>query len=345
MGEAKRRKENDANFGRVPKDARERGLVISVPMEIAGTSLTLKATRLDPQELRFSLLFWERLVWPFSRAIYLSNGPDEEFLTSAGVLSRPEYTFHGDIARGMALTQFQAFQDLDRIEPGAWALAQGDSSFLYAEGFAELGKGALVELHRAIPIPREDVPLAEILEFRERRRDELVHLRFQLESFAEEIERSEERTIELQKRISELDRACANLLTLGKEWQFPVYLSGLKVSLSLAPVKFLPALAGGLEIRGTLRTSYGQRRCRPRRRYKYSRNKRRLWASVSKTTIQPISLRVSLEYRTRLRTARHARSAKASRSYNVATWRPFTLCYGSSGCRSPMACVRWSASK
>lgn len=245
MGEAKRRKQTEPNFGRVPKSANHRGLVVSPPIEIEGSRLFVKSSNLDPQELRFALLFWDRLVWPSSRAIHFSSGPDETFLESAGILTRPEYTFNGDGAQGIARGQIQAYQELERSEPGVWALAQGENSLLLKDGLADEGKGSLVELHRAIPVPKQDVPLAEILEFRQRRRDELMLLRHYLESFVSEIEGAADKPLALQKRVAELDQACANLLTVGKEWQFPVYLSNLKASFSLSPMKFLPAVAGG----------------------------------------------------------------------------------------------------
>lgn len=245
MGEAKRRKQINPNFGRIPKSTGYRGLVVSPPIEIEGSRLFAKSSNLDPQELRFALLFWDRLVWPSSRAIHFASGPDETFLESAGILFRPEYTVYGDAAQGIAKGQIQAFQDLEHSEPGIWALAQGENSFLWKDGLIDEGKGALIELHHAIPIPRHDVPLAEILEFKQRRRDELLLLRYQLESFASEMEGSIDKPLALQKRISEIDQACANLLLVGKEWQFPVYLSNIKASFSLTPLTFLPAIGLG----------------------------------------------------------------------------------------------------
>ena len=249
MGEAKYRKQTDPNFGRISrKGASYRGLVVSPPIEIEGSRLFAKSSNLDAQELRFSLLFWDRLVWPSSRAIHFASGPDESFLEEAGILTRPEYTVYGDVAQGFLEGQIQAYKDLDHAEPGIWALAQGENSLLSKDGFAEKGIGALVELHRAIPIPKKDVPLAEVLEFRSRRKDELILLRHQLESFMSEIEESADRPSALKKRISELDLACADLLAVGKEWQFPVYLSSFKASFSLSPTKLLPALAKGWEL-------------------------------------------------------------------------------------------------
>lgn len=245
MGEAKRRKQGESNFGRVPKSANYRGLVVSPPIEIEGGNMFVKSSSLDPQELRFALLFWDRLVWPSSRSVYFASNSDEVFLESAGILTRPDYTIDGNVAQGIARGQILAYQNLEHAEPGVWALAQGENSILWKAGLTNEGEGALLELHRAIPIPKQDVPLAEILEFRQRRHDELRLLRYQLESFVREIEGSIDKPLSLQKRIAELDQACANLLAVGREWQFPVYLSNMKASFSLSPQKFLPAVAGG----------------------------------------------------------------------------------------------------
>ena len=116
----------------------KRGLIVSCPMEIHGESVSVKNTGLDPQELRVALLFWDELVWPSSRGIYIASGPDEQFLEQAGVLTRPSFTFYGDVSHGMAMTQIAAFRDYDRKEPGKWALAQGENSFLLKRGALEV---------------------------------------------------------------------------------------------------------------------------------------------------------------------------------------------------------------
>jgi hypothetical protein len=245
MGESKRRKAVEPNYGRASNVQSYRGLIVSPPIEVEGTHLLAKSSNLDPQELRFALLFWDKLVWPSSRAIHFASGPDELFLESAKILERPEYTFNGDVAQGIVKGQYQAFKEREQAEPGVWALSHGENSFLWKDGLADQDTGALVELHRAIPIPTTDVPLAEILEFRSRRNDELIILRRHLESFVSEIESSTDKAVALEKRIAEIDQACADLLTVGKEWQFPVYLSSLKTSFSLNPMRFLGATAIG----------------------------------------------------------------------------------------------------
>jgi len=169
-------------------------------------------------------------------------------LEAAGVLKRPDYTFNGDAAQGMAMSQYKAYRDLEEREPGVWALAQGENTLLWKEGLVDQDSGSAIELHRAIPIPKHDVPLAEILEFKHRRRDELRLLRQHLESFVCAMESSDDRPKAFQEAVGEIDVACANLLKIGKEWQSPVYLSNMKAAFSLAPVKFVPSFVAGWKL-------------------------------------------------------------------------------------------------
>lgn len=243
MGEARRRKAVEANYGRIPKVPSTRGLVISCPLRIEGTTVEIKQSALDQQELRFALLFWDQLVWPQSRSIHIENGPDEQFLEQAGVLRRPEFTFDGDVAQGLLKTYLQAFDELDKDEPGAWALSQGENSLLIAEGQSVDGNGATLELHRAIPIPAHDVPLQEILEFRHRRRDELLFLRQHLDGLMRGVENGAENDI--ATRVREIDTACSDLLQVGRDWQFPMFISSIKATFNLDPLKFTDAVQRG----------------------------------------------------------------------------------------------------
>jgi hypothetical protein len=230
------------NLENVIPDGITKGLVVSAPVEISGSSITIKRPSLDPQELRLSLLLWDHLVWPSNSALQIGGGPDEAFLKNAKVLTRPKYNFNGDAAQGSSKTQVKAFVDLDRSQPGVWALAQGPNSLLIKDGFLEEGGGALIELHRAIPVPDRGVPLNEILEFRLKRRDELLLLRAEIEGLLVGLEEVDNVQAELQRRISKVDEACATALRLEKEWQFPIHIADLKNSFEFRPA--VTALAG-----------------------------------------------------------------------------------------------------
>lgn len=241
MGESKRRRDSDPLYGVVPKAARERGLVISNPMTIRDSgTIDLTSSLLDRQELRFSLLYWDKLAWPRNNVIWIAGDDDSQFLESAGVLLRPEYRLAGGGGNVILEAQLAAFRDLDSKAPGTWAIAQGEKSLQIADrmdGVFSNNHAALLELHRAIPIPTEDVPLAEILEFKLRRKDELFSLRKHFEDMAAEISASEDASRTLSEKLNEVDQVCADLLTVSKEWQFPVKLGSLNASISFEPTK------------------------------------------------------------------------------------------------------------
>lgn len=165
----------------------------------------------------------------------VGSGPEAEFLRSAGILSRPlvELAFSGNPATFMAKAHIQAFLDQERQEPGAWALAQGERSFLMNDGHLKEGRAVLVKLHRAIPVPDKDVPLADILEFREKRRAELQRLRAEIDNFYDSVEKSADEKFGLQRCINQIDLACADLLKLSREGSSPFRLADLKVSYEL----------------------------------------------------------------------------------------------------------------
>ena len=235
MGEAKRTRAADPSYGR-PK----RGLIVSCPMKIQSRSLRIKGG-LDSQELRLALLFWDELVWPSSLAAYSESGPDEQFLENVGILYRPSYTFEGDLAQGMAMTQLSAFREYDQKEPGKWSIAQGENSFLLKHGDLEEGKGALIELHRAIPVPDQDVPLSEI--FKQKRHDELQLLRTEIDTLFTVLEAADDKSAALNECLGKIDAACTDAIRVEKEWQFPIRLSNLKASFELRP---FVTLAGGM---------------------------------------------------------------------------------------------------
>lgn len=246
MGEAKWRKANDPLFGKVPQSARRRGLVVSPPMHIADDHIQIVSSHLDKQELRFALLFWDELVWPTSNMIRIEGGEDEQFLEHEGLLKRPQFTVWGHISKGLESVQFQAFEQLEAAEPGAWAMAQGERSF-HLLGGSRLsdGNGVTVQLHRAIPIPSADVPLAEILEFKRRRNDELIQLRYHLEAVKDGVSNAAHSQEALLSGIAAIDKSCSDLLKCGSEWQFPMQLSDLDYSLGFNPISMFGSASTG----------------------------------------------------------------------------------------------------
>lgn len=245
MGEASRRKKADPLYGKVAQKDRFKGIIVSPPIEIEGTRLYAKSSSLDPMELRFSLFFWDTLVWPSSRAIHFASGEDELYLEREGKLIRPDYTFNGDGAQGIAQGQIKAFNDFEEQQPGAWTLGQGPNSLLVEHGNFDSTGGLELKLLQSIPLPKHDIPLDMILDFKERRHPELIILRNTIDQFRKRVEKAENQQQELEKCIYEIDLACSELLKVTLEYQLPVTISNFNISFNRDPINIFGEIAKG----------------------------------------------------------------------------------------------------
>lgn len=241
MGEAKRRATSDPHFGKVPKQRPVRGVVISPPMTISDGSLS-GTSDLDPISLRMWLLFWDKLVWPTSRGIHFEAPPEVEVLIAEGVITRPSYTFNGDMVQGVIKSYIQAFTEHENAEPGCWAIAQGERALQIQGENLPNSRDLLVRLHQAVPIPAGNVPFAEILEFKERRLSELFQFRHEIEQLYTQVSSSEDKALALNLGIERVQSACADLIKVNKEWKFESLLSSF--DFSITPMNWVAAFAG-----------------------------------------------------------------------------------------------------
>lgn len=243
MGEAKLRKHQDPNYGK-PRTDTLRGLIISAPTTITGLSVTIKSSRLDMQELRSSLLYWDRLSMPTSNIIHIPPDQDTQFLIDSGVLYTPRFNLTGDVSTAIASLPRIALTDYEKEQKGIWSLGGGENSILLESGFSEPNSGTSLILYNALPSPALSVPLAEILHFRQKRRDELLALRAHIELLTKEIESSSDSEDELNRKLDYIDQSCSALATVCREWQFPVLLTNLKASLNFNLTKVTSAAVG-----------------------------------------------------------------------------------------------------
>ena len=239
LGEAKRRKIDDPTFGRLPKSAMNtsRGIVVSSPVNVDGGAVLIQGGGLDAQELRHWLLFWDELAWPANNLIYVAGGPDETFLEEAGVLSRPRMLMSGTFSGSDIVSKphLAAFKNLDDKEPGKWCLATGERSFNWAQMPLTETNTAVLELYRAIPVPNKDVPIAEVMEFKQRRRNEINRLRAEIDIYVDTVRSAADPQTVLSAKAAEIELACVDLLRVGHEWKYPVRLTDLKASIEFKP--------------------------------------------------------------------------------------------------------------
>jgi hypothetical protein len=241
-----------------------RGIVVSNPICIEGDSLlNCIISRLDPQELRSGLLFWDKIDFPSNNLVTFPLNQDEEFLISIDILSRTHINLTGIIADDGSVTPLHitaplnlatgeksmtfmhlpmfrhchvtAFRALDEREPGVWSLATGERSISFLDDELDMDRGALVSIHHAIPVPDKDVPLEDILKFKTRRRDELLSLRHHLDGIYQRVLNAGDGPLALNSEISALERAIVDHMKAAKDSGLVFRWSGLDASINVWP--------------------------------------------------------------------------------------------------------------
>lgn len=169
--------------------ADKRGIVISTPFEVLPEGGISCGGEPSPKDLRKYLLYWDEIDYPDNNLISVGAGPDLEFLISAGVAVRTQVQFQGRISSGKGefflLAQQAAFEKHNKENSGLWSLAQLSSTPYFVN--SQPTTAIEYQLWNALPVPRHDVPLNDILEFKSRRNDELIALRIHLDEMYQSI--------------------------------------------------------------------------------------------------------------------------------------------------------------
>jgi len=256
MGEANRRKKNDPYFGMRPKNGR--GVLLSVPISVEESKISTLDSSIEPSELRRAVLFWDRLVWPDSRIISFASNSDEETLEKEGILTRPRpvcldvpqhmnalirssggstISLSDESANLFSNEHVQTYIDLEQKEKGQWMLSEGESSFMLKTQNFVAGRGQAITLARAIPLPSSNMPIPELLEFKLKRRDEIVALTHELDRFYTQIANANDSEFELARLLRVVDKHCADMISVSREAKQPFRLGSLSCSLSFDSVE------------------------------------------------------------------------------------------------------------
>lgn len=214
------------------REISKRGLVISRPTTISNNGFSMGPLSL--QELRFSLLFWDKLNYPENFIVHTKMGAETSFLHEAGILERLRVDLPGGRTEIIvAMTQVAAFRALDAAEPGVWSLATGENSLTFDAGELEEGRGALVQIHRAIPVPDKDVHLQDVLDFRARRKSELLKLRFHIEAIYQRVIAAGDGPLAINTETDQLQVAIVDFIKVSRETKFKLRPVSINASLNL----------------------------------------------------------------------------------------------------------------
>ncbi|OSI14368.1 hypothetical protein BWD09_10765 [Neisseria dentiae] len=132
------------------------------------------------------------------------------------------------MASMMLEVQLQAFQFHDKQNPGQWTLAQEIDDLYLPQDKTEMKRVVEFNLFNTLPVPVDSTPIHEILEFKDRRKDELLQLRNHLDDIYISIINAEESGKEYQKRIQEIHQDLYDLNRLFQENKIRTRFDSLK---------------------------------------------------------------------------------------------------------------------
>lgn len=226
-----------------PLNDGERGIIITgntqvvreLSRKISGVIFEFK---IDPNYLKTILLFWDRMeTFDGETPGSIYSFGDIKFLEDEGFLTRSKIqtsgTWRNDLRSQHARTEL--LRRLEIRDPGRWTI--GANGFGNSLSKSELNEndGLLVDLFGKIPVPDGSAPLEDILEFKQKRKSELISLRHAIDSIYIKIIESPSRIVKCSE-IDNLDASLSDYVKSIREAKFKKTLANMAANLSFNPL-------------------------------------------------------------------------------------------------------------
>ncbi len=172
---------------------------------------------MSPEELRYYILYWDKVVIP-SNNLFNFGVPEEVELLRSRAIERPMVTFEGtffgdDITNAILSCQSIVASELVKKKDIDWVIHQIGKETVFPESFSVNKQFVRVQLINSLPVPDGSTPIDEILEFKEKRKNELITLHETLDAIYFDILTSPDSDLSIKKSIHNFQQ---NLLDLEK---------------------------------------------------------------------------------------------------------------------------------
>jgi hypothetical protein len=239
-----------------------RGVIASASaITISGDSAQF-GNPLSAEQVRYYTLYWDRIVIPANNFVYQII-PDEEILIATGVIERPTIelgTCYGGAQIGQASLEAQAQVARKLIQNDHntdWVLHQFGNNLIVPISEQEERNSLRFELISQLPVPNKDVPIVEVFEFKDRRRDELDNLHAHLDQLYLDILRSPDKELattraklDLERSVNDLNTAVSERWNATTKYDFSAQISldGSRILKGVATGMILDLFSGGLTL-------------------------------------------------------------------------------------------------
>lgn len=191
--------------------------IIAAPAKVFGNGAQFRSEGgLTKDDLKYFILYWDKVVIPTTNLVHLAV-PQEDELLSTGVVTRPRVPFSGSfngelIARAQLLAQTAIARDLIKNDRETdWSLHQIGKEIIVPDQDSIEKQLIRVDLNNALPVPVGDIPFTDILEFKERRKDELQQLHQAIDDLYFEILTSPDPGLKAKQAVTNFQRSIESL--------------------------------------------------------------------------------------------------------------------------------------
>jgi len=182
-----------------------------------------------------AVLYWDNIIIPNTTQVGcdISHAPWIKELRQEKILIEPTLIAiqSGSIAQMMYDTHMAFIEEAMSIKEINFSVYNLERTFKKRRDVTNLSGGESLTLANALPIPSRNTNINEVLEFKEKRKDNLGQLMAHLNTIELQISQAENKGYAVKKAINEIDIACRDIIRLHKE-------SGIKFNLSNAKFNF-----------------------------------------------------------------------------------------------------------
>lgn len=218
-----------------------RGIIITSQFgsHTDGKSMWIKGG-IHATQLRQHLLYFDKIDWPRNNIIAFGDEDEEiELLQKENILNRTQInlasfsTENYGADKLKSAIQIVTFLQRNKSENEEWAIAQPTQRIILPDDLSIEQKTVEISLYKCLPTPKADTKIEEILEFKEKRSDELKKLRGALDELYLGIIASKDIPRSKNKAIQEIEQNLSDIEKVMKEKGIKHFLSSFDINLNL----------------------------------------------------------------------------------------------------------------
>jgi hypothetical protein len=178
---------------------------------------------LSKTDLNYYVLYWDKIIMPTNNMIHIAI-PNESELISSKIIERPRVAFGQWSASGPAyynpLIVAQSIITNELIEKEKeidWTIHQIGDGIIVGKDQQKEYESIKVEILNCLPVPSDEVDVQKILNFKEKRKDELLALHSAIDDIYFEILKSPDKNLSTKKEISTFKKNLDDLKKASKE--------------------------------------------------------------------------------------------------------------------------------